>query len=245
MIFTLPSHYGIDSHGFSSTHTEVKEMNDMKDIESPQCGSGVKNGAAAGGTCSKEADKTASGSKKVYAILAVFLVLVGGAALLIVSGLLPNPLQNLSTLAIVNGQKISATEVNRELEAYKRTYGKANRVDFTSPEGKKALEVLRKKIVEILIQKQILLTAAAEEKITVTPQEVTDKINAIKTGMKLSDQGFEDFLKKNDMNMAAYRQHIEQDSLIKKMFDRGVQKGMDRNALLIDLRSRAKIETFE
>jgi hypothetical protein len=218
----------------------------MDNLKCPQCGNALEDGVAVCVACGKEENPAKiPGRKKLYAILAVLLVLLGGGALLIFSGLLPNPLQDRSTVAIVNGEKIYAVEVNKELEAYKKNYGKPRGIDFSGTEGEKTLANIRKKIIEILIQKQILLTAAAEEKITVTPQEVTDKINAIKTGLKLSDQGFEEFLKKNDMNMAGYRQHIQQDSLIKKMFERGVQKGMDRDALLIELRSRAKIETFE
>jgi hypothetical protein len=225
----------------------------MSNLKCPQCGNPLEDGVTVCGSCSKELkeDEIAlprqnpekmPGSKKLYAILAVLLVLLGGGAMLIFSGLLPNPLQDRSTVAIVNGEKIFASEVNRELETYKRNYGKASGMDFSSTEGKKALDNIRKKIIQIMIQERILLAAAAEEKITVTPQEVTDKINAIKTGLKLSDAGFEEFLKKNDMNMAGYKQHIERDALIKKVFERGVQKGMERDALIIELRARAKIE---
>lgn len=226
----------------------------MENLECPHCGNALAKGVALCGSCGKEVrdDESAmpvpqngSGGKKVYAILAFMLALLGGAALLISTGLLPNPLKGGPTVAIVNGEKIYASEVNKELETYKRSYGKAKGIDFSSAEGKKALDTVRKKIIEIMIQERILLAAAAEEKITVVPQEVTDRINTVKAGLKLSDQGFEDFLKKNDMNMAGYRQHIERDALIKKVFERGVQKGMERDAWLNELKARAKIEVSE
>jgi hypothetical protein len=228
----------------------------MENLECPHCGNTLASTVAVCGSCGKEVKEEESAlspqdqekrpvRKNLYAILVVLLVLLGGSALLISTGLLPNPLPAGSTVAIVNGEKISVTEVNRKVETYKKNYGKAYGMDFSTPEGKKTLDNVRKKIIQIMIQERILLAATVEEKITVTPQEVTDKINAIKTGLKLSDAGFEEFLRKNDMNVAAYKQHIEREALIKKVFERGTQKGMEKDVWLNELRARAKIEVFE
>ena len=97
----------------------------MEKLECPHCGSALENGMVVCGECGKELSDTEQqspqeekrGSKNIYAILTVFLVVVGGAALLMYSGLLPNPIKGGgSTAAIVNGEKISTAEVDRKLE---------------------------------------------------------------------------------------------------------------------------------
>lgn len=48
-------------------------------------------------------------------------------------------------------------------------------MDFSTPEGGKALDNIRKKIVQIMIDERVVLTAAAQEKIAVSPQKIADK----------------------------------------------------------------------
>ncbi|MBU0574760.1 MAG: SurA N-terminal domain-containing protein, partial [Proteobacteria bacterium] len=153
----------------------------MEKLECPHCGNALGQGVAVCGECGKEVSDQGKpmpegplpqeekrGSKNIYAILAVFLVVVGGAALLIYSGLLPNPIKGSgSTVAIVNGERISAEEVDRKLEIFKKMNSQGGKVDFSSPEGKAALADMRMQIVQALVQEKILVTEAAREKITV------------------------------------------------------------------------------
>src|SRR4030066_882784 len=121
----------------------------MEALECPHCGSALRKGVAVCGECGKELNdteqaETASpeekgGRKNIYAILSVFLAVVGGAALMIYIGLLPNPVKGGSTAAIVNGERISAEEVDRKLEIFKKMNAQGGKVDFSSPEGKAAL----------------------------------------------------------------------------------------------------------
>jgi hypothetical protein len=177
----------------------------MEKLECPQCGSALKSGVAVCGECGKEVgdeetpmpegplpQEEKRGSKNIYAILAVFLAVVGGAALLIYSGLLPNPVKG---VAIVNGDKITTAEVDQKLEVYKKMFGKGGKLDASSPQGKAALADMRRQILQNLIQEKILLSEAAKEKIAVSPQEIANRIAEIRKGMKLSDKDFEDFRK--------------------------------------------------
>ena len=223
----------------------------MEKLECPHCGSALENGVVVCGECGKELSDTEQqspqeekrGSKKIYAILAVFLVVVGGAALLIYTGLLPNPIKGGSTAAIVNGEKISTAEVDRKLEVYKKMYGQSGKLDSSSPEGKATLADMRRQILQTLIQDKILVTEAVKEKITVSPQEIAERIAAIKKGMKLSDKDFEDFLKNHAMSIANFEKRIEKEFLIAKLIAKGAQeKGLTQDAWLKELNARAKVE---
>jgi predicted RNA-binding Zn-ribbon protein involved in translation (DUF1610 family) len=236
--------------------TEIpREVNEMDNLKCPQCGKAMEDGVAVCGSCGREVkeDEIAlpyqnpekrPGSKKLYAILAVLLVLLGGAALLIFTGLLPNPLPGRATIAIVNGEKISEAEVNQRLDTYKETYGRAVKMDFSSPEGKKTLENVRKEIVKILIYERVLATEAAKENITVSPQEVADRIAAIKKGLNLSDQGYEKFVRDNGTSLADFTKQIEREILFKKLIEYGTQRGLKKDAWISALRERAKVEVL-
>ena len=68
------------------------------------CGSTLQSGMAVCGECGSEIKEISEketgspqeeqrGRKNVYAILVIFLVVVGGVALLMITGLLPNPIK--------------------------------------------------------------------------------------------------------------------------------------------------------
>lgn len=228
----------------------------MEKLECPHCGSPLGRGVAVCGECGKEVSDEGKpmpegplpqeekrGSKNIYAILAVFLVVVGGAALLMYSGLLPNPVKGGSTAAIVNGEKISTAEVDRKLEVYKKMYGQSGKLDSSSPEGKATLADMRRQILQTLIQDKVLVTEAVKEKITVSPQEIAERIAAIKKGMKLSDKDFEDFLKNHAMSIANFEKRIEKEFLIARLIAKGAQeKGLTKDAWVNELNARAKVE---
>ncbi|MHB8908092.1 MAG: SurA N-terminal domain-containing protein [Syntrophales bacterium] len=225
----------------------------MENLECPHCGSPLGKGVAACGECGKEITDQVSSSpqaqeerpsgNKIYAILAVFLVVVGGAALLMFTGLLPNPIKGGSTAAIVNGEKISTADLDQKLELFKKMSGQGGKMDFSSPEGKKALAGMRMQILDSMIQEKILTTEAIKEKITVSPQEIADRIASIKKGMNLSDKDFEGFLKSHNMGVAAFEKRLEKDILINKLLAKGMQeKGLTKDAWLQSLNSQAKVE---
>jgi len=229
----------------------------MEKLECPQCGNTLGSGVAVCGECGKEVSDEGKpvpegpspleekrGSKNIYAILAVFLVVVGGAALLIYSGLLPNPIKGGgSTAAIVNGEKISTQEVDQKLDFYKKIYGKSGKMDSSTPQGKAALADMRRQILEILIQDRILVTTAVKEGIAVTPQEIADRIASVKKGMNLSDKDFDDFLKKHSTSLANFEKRIEREFLISKLVAKGTQeKGLTPEAFLKELKANAKVE---
>ena len=227
----------------------------MESLECPHCGSPLGKGVAVCGECGKEVSEQENqneapqeerqGGKNIYAILAVFLVVVGGAALLMFTGLLPNPLKGGSTAAIVNGEKITTEEVNQKLDVFKKMSGRSGQMESSGPEGKKALEDLRKQVMQAMIQEKILLTEAVKAKITVSPQEIAERIAAVKKGLNLSDKDFEAFLQNHAMSMTNFEKRIEKEFMISKLIAKGTQeKGISKEDLLKELNSRAKVEVL-
>ena len=226
----------------------------MENLECPQCGNALANGVAVCGACGKEVkddemalpppQERGPGRKNLYAILAVLLVVLGGAALLIFTGLLPNPMKGGgSTAAIVNGEKISIAEVDQKFDLYKKMSGKRGQPDSATPEGKAATADMRMQILNAMIQERILATEAAKEKITVPPQEIAEKIGAVKKSLNLSDKDFDGFLQNHSMTLAAFEKRIEKDLLISKLIAKGTQeKGLTQEAWIGELNKRAKVE---
>jgi len=225
----------------------------MENLECPHCGSPLGKGVALCGECGKEVtdreepnqtprEERQSG-RNIYAVLAVFLVVVGGVALLMFTGILPNPLKSGSTAAIVNGEKITTEELDQKFELFKKMSARSGQKDFSGPEGKKALADLRMQVLETMIQEKVLVTEAAKAKITVSPQEIADRIAAVKKGLNLSDKDFEAFLNNHAMSMANFEKRIEKEFLISKLIAKSTQeKGISKDDLLKELNSRAKVE---
>ena len=228
----------------------------MENLECPHCGSPLGKGVAVCGECGKEVSdrenqneaprEEKQGGRNIYAILVVFLVVVGGAALLMFTGLLPNPLKGGgSTAAIVNGEKITREEVDQKFELFKKMSGRSGQMESSGPEGKKVLEDLRKQVLESMIQEKVLLTEAVKAKITVSPQEIAERIAAVKKGLNLSDKDFEAFLKNHAMSMANFEKRIEREFMISKLIAKGTQeKGISKDDLIKELNSRAKVEVL-
>lgn len=226
----------------------------MGKLECPHCGGALPNGATVCGECGREFNDTDKETtsppeerrdrKNVYAILAVFLVVVGGVALLMLTGLLPNPIKGGgSTAAIVNGVKISTAEVDQKFEVYKKMSGQGGKMDASGAEGKAAVAQARMQILNSLIQEKILVTEAAKEKITASPQEIADRIAAIKKGLNLSDSDFEGFLKNHAMSLTNFEKRVEKDVLIAKVIAKGTQeKGLTQEAWFQKLNQAAKVE---
>ena len=225
----------------------------MQNLECPHCGNPLGKGVAVCGECGKEVtdregqnqppQEQRQSGRNIYAILTVFLVVVGGVALLMFTGLLPNPLKGGSTAAIVNGEKISTEEVDQKLDLFKKMAERSGKMATSGHEGKKILEDLRRQVLESMIQEKVLLTEAVKAKITVSPQEIAERIAAVKKGLNLSDKDFEAFLKNHAMSMANFEKRIEKEFMISKLIAKETQeKGISKEDLLKELNTRAKVE---
>lgn len=234
----------------------------MENYKCPRCEAPLGNGVTVCGECGQELDagqdltmeqteqtsapEACQSGNRIYAILAVLLVVVGGAALLLFSGMVPNPIKGgTSVAAIVNGEKIFQGDVDQKLDMYKKIYGQSAKTDFTGPEGKSALADLKRQVLKAMIRDKILVTEAAKEKIIVSPQEIKEKISGIKEAMNISEKDFEEFLKGHAMSIADFEKWVEEEALITRVIAKGAQeKGLTKDEWVQALNDRAKVEVL-
>lgn len=226
----------------------------MENLKCPHCGNVLAEGVEVCETCGKEvnADETAPpvpvqkpGGKKIYAIIVVLVVILGGLALLMYSGLLPNPLKDSATAALVNGEKISMADLDQRLTVFKKMSGKSGPMDSMMPAGKEGDMMIKMHVLNTLIQEKILITEAAKNKITVTPQEVTARITEIKQRMNFSDKDFEAFLKNHVLTLAGFEKRMEKDILVSKLIAKGTaETGMTPEVWVDEISKKAKVDIF-
>ncbi len=222
----------------------------MESRQCPQCGRTLEKEEAVCRACGKEVNEQEKplsqqekrGRKNLSALIILFLVILLGLSLLMATGLIPNPLRTGLTAAIVNGEKISVAELDQKMVTFKKLHGKNARLDTSSPEGKAALADIRKDILQAMIHERILITEAKKEGLTPSRQEIAERINAIKRGMKFSEKDFDDFLKNHSMDLAAFEKRVVRDLLISKLLARGKEKGLTKEAWVQGLMARAKVE---
>ncbi len=118
----------------------------------------------------------------------------------------------------VNGNKIPRDDFNRDLEIRKKQYQQRLGVDFNSPSGKEMVANLRKDVIQQLVEREILLTAAAERKLTASDAEVETRIKGVKTNFP-DEAGFKKALAENGIDYNAFRTHVAQSVLIEKLRD--------------------------
>ena len=215
----------------------------MEKLQCSQCGNALENGVAVCGACGNE--MKAPGRKNLYAVLTVLLVLLGGTALLVFTGILPSPMKGAGAVAaIVNGEKITIAELDQNFKRYQQMSGKSGPPNSGAPAGAGAAAAeMRMQILNGMIQDKILFTEAVKEKITVSPQEISDKIGEVKKRLNLSDSDFDALLQNHAMTSAGFEKQIEKDLLISKLFAKGVQeKGLNKSVWLAELLNKAKVE---
>ena len=225
----------------------------MEILKCPHCEAQLEGGETLCGACGKELETgeeqtgEKKGGNKIFGVLAVLLVLLGGAALMLFTGVIPNPFVGRGTAAVVNGEKIPWKDVEQKVEIYTKIYAQSGggRADVSTPEGKKTQEAIRLQVLNALIQEKVLLTEAKRENITVSKKEIQDRIDTIKKGMNLADKDFEAFLKNHAMSMDNLQKRIENELLVNKLVEKGTaQQSLSREEWFRQLNSKASIKVF-
>ncbi len=232
----------------------AKKGGNMEVLKCPHCDAQLEGSEKSCGACGKELEQkgeSAAGVKKrgskIFGILVILLVLLGGVALMMATGVISNPFTGRGTAALVNGEKIPWKDVDQKVEIYTKIYVQSGmkQSDFSTPEGKKIQDMIRQQVLNALIQEKVLLTEAKRENITVSPKEVQDRIDAIKSGMNLSDKDFDAFLQSHAMNMDNLKKRIANELLINKLVTTNTaQSGMSQEAWLRQLNAKANVKTF-
>lgn len=112
--------------------------------------------------------------------------------------------------ALVNGQPISMSFYQAQLQTAIASYSQQSVVDPKTPEGKAALDALREQVLDWLIDRALTDQAAAREGIQVDEAQVNAEFERIR---QQKPDGFADWLKNNGFTEETFRAQIRSDLL--------------------------------
>lgn len=96
-------------------------------------------------------------------------------------------------------------------------------VDLSTEEGRRKLDAHRRKVLDQLIEKQLIAHQAKEMKVTVTEEEVRKAIDEVKKNNNLDDATFTEALKQQGFAMDAYKKQLKQQILELKVVNQAVR----------------------
>lgn len=149
----------------------------------------------------------------MFLALGLLALLVVGCKTSTQSG---NTIDESEAIAKVNGELITKEKFENNLEKIERKYKQQYGVDFSQERAAKMLPAIKKKVLNRMIQEELLLQKAAEENIRVTDQEITKNLNKVKKRYK-SEAQFKKQLEKAGLSLEEIIEKIKKNLLIKKL----------------------------
>lgn len=120
-------------------------------------------------------------------------------------------------VAVVNKEIILQSELDQmALPTYRDP-------DRESSEGRRKLEVHRRKVLDQLVEKQLVQEQAKEMKLTVSEDDVKRATEEVKRNNGLTDEQFVEALKGQGFTMEAYRKQLRQQILELKVVSQAVR----------------------
>lgn len=123
-----------------------------------------------------------------------------------------------NTVAVVNGEKITKTELKRSLDIKKIALEQQG-AKFTGEQGEMMVKALEQQTLEELIQQKILFQAAKKESVLPTKAEVNKELEAIKTQFG-GAKAFEDALKQFKYTNKDIEEKLTFDIAYQKLFEK-------------------------
>jgi len=158
-------------------------------------------------------------SKKLIAVLFLLLVVCLGCFIFL------HAKEQDTSVAIVNGEIILATDYNNNLENILNAYKQQNPQVLEQPYAK---DYIGKKILNDMIIKEVLVQEARKANLTVTDEEINNYISKIKenlkdpktnnpiTDKKEQDNVFNKILKNSNITIEKYKRKVEEDIIVEK-----------------------------
>lgn len=122
------------------------------------------------------------------------------------------------TVAKVNGDAISVEAYSKDYNVIKRNYEAQFGPDFLEQEGPDGVsmeKVLKENVLDKLIVEQIIMQKAEKEKFMATDEEVNKEVTGFKE-MVGGQEGFDNFLKTNDMDEEYFKSGIKKEITVEK-----------------------------
>ena len=95
--------------------------------------------------------------------------------------------------------------------------------DLDSPDGRRKYDIHRRKILDQLIEKQLVADQAKEMKLSVTEEEVRRASDEVKRNNNLDDAQFLEALKSQGMTLESYKKQLKQQILELKVISQAVR----------------------
>jgi parvulin-like peptidyl-prolyl isomerase len=143
-----------------------------------------------------------------------FVRTVVAVALIASIGLVATGCSNSDVAAKVNGEEIKMETLNTQLEQLKKQYPQM----FEGTDGEARLLDFKKRILDNLINQELVSQAADEKGIDITDADVQKQIDQLKQGFKSEDE-FVKALESAGMDVDALKQQIKDQLLSQKLID--------------------------
>jgi len=123
-------------------------------------------------------------------------------------------------IAVVNDDIILDSELDQLVATQ---IAMRREIDPDSQDGKKAIDELRHKALDGLIESQLMRQQAAEMKLSVTGEEVDRAMEEVKRQNRLDDATFAEALKQQGFTLEAYRKNLKKQILELKVVNTAVR----------------------
>jgi peptidyl-prolyl cis-trans isomerase SurA len=123
-------------------------------------------------------------------------------------------------VAVVNDDIILDSELDQLVSTQ---IAMRREIDPDSTEGKKAIDELRHRALDSLIESQLMRQQAAEMKLSVTGEEVDRALEEVKRQNRLDDATFAEALKQQGFTLESYRKNLKKQILELKVVNTAVR----------------------
>lgn len=124
--------------------------------------------------------------------------------------------------AVVNEEIILDSEVNQN--ALQTARAELGDVDFGSPEGQRKFEQHRRKTLETLVERVLIMQQAREMKVDVTDEEVRSAVDSVRTQNNLTAEQFQEALKQQGINsLEEYKKSLHKQLVQMRVINQAVR----------------------
>ncbi|WP_422448452.1 peptidylprolyl isomerase [Thermoanaerobacterium sp. DL9XJH110] len=152
---------------------------------------------------------------KITGLFAAVLILVGGCGIIQKTAGEGRIIDDKEVVASVNGEYILKSDFEEQVLQVKKIL-EANGQDFTTQEGKKNLQDIRKKVLDSMIKDVLALQQAEKQNVTLKQGELQEAISQIETyhGGK---EALDNYLKEQGMDRKKFENIVKQQLLIQNL----------------------------
>ena len=145
----------------------------------------------------------------------LFRLFVAVALLLVIALLGVGCSSNKDTAAQVNGEKISLTDLDKQVEQLKKQYPTM----FTGSDGEGRLLDFKQRLLDNMINQILIEQAAKDQGIKVTDADVNAQIEQLKSGFETQEK-FDQALKSAGMDEAGLSKQVREQLVTQKLMDK-------------------------